>query len=94
MQGHNTFYITAKGVNRANELFQFENSQGLHDHLIAFLATSGDMGVTPEFYVVELGGDLAEVKNMILRLVDEKYLTIYKSSVCKRVPEVWAALTA
>ena len=96
---HNTFYMTAKGMDRAEQMLrQFGNPQpfDLHDACITFVATSGGWnekhrGVTSEFVVNELdcvvpGLMYADTKGMMNQLIDEKLLTSFRLSRCKREP--------
>ena len=85
---HHTFYITAKGLDSALRLLRHNPlNPTLEDNLTTFIATSGDTGVTAEFYMDELGHSgisLLEVEQTMSRMHEDKIITPWKSGLCKR----------
>ena len=91
---HNTFYVTVKGMNRADELLSHYGNPGhfdLHDACITFVATSDGQGVTSEYFVDEFdavipGLTYASTKDMMNQLIDEKIFTPWRTSRCPHLP--------
>jgi hypothetical protein len=83
----NTFYITAKGYDEAVRISKYNefNKHNLHHNLITFIASSFDTGITSEYYKQEFPEvDIINVRDMLAQLESEKYITHWKSGLCKR----------